>query len=158
MIKIGRKFVWIFIFAISTYSSDTLSIIGKVNANIRLIDDSINSGYIPYIEIKDISTSEGSPAEFKVYYKNEQIRIIVVSVGHETWETEFRYYYDVNGKPMKYIKAIKGRDDKPSKQAIIYDKKGNEIWKNIDKTVIDPYEIYNLFSRLQQMRINFSEY
>jgi hypothetical protein len=104
--------------------------------------------------------TEGVPPKLKLYYEPGQQRLVaaVISVGHETWSTVFRYYFYPNGKLMKTSKSIDGRDDNPPKTAMIFDKNGMVLSKNTDEAPVPAEELVRMFSKLHDMQLCFSAY
>ena len=125
---------------------------------VSAINDSIQNGEFPSLEVNENSTTEGSPATLTMYFKGDRIVCITASVGHETWVNEFSYYFYANAKPMKYLKTTKDRPDNPAKEAIIYNDNGTVLWKNTDATIVPAQEIYNLFAKMQKIRLALSGY
>jgi hypothetical protein len=132
----------------------------QVNALVAAIDGSLKKGEYPSLDIDEKTESEGKPPSFKLYYdpSKDRLAAAVVSVGHETWLNEFRYYYYPDGKPMKYTKTTKDRPDNPPKQAVIFDKRGKVLWKNTDAPRGAADEIFRFFNKLEEMRKVFVEY
>ena len=157
---IGRRFAGLYIisFVSVTCSTEPASAIKTVNSLIASINDSIQSGSYSYLEVNETSTSEGSPATLKMYFKGKRIILITASVGHETWVNEFSYYYYPNGQPMKYLKETRDRPDNPAKEAIIYSSNGVVVWKNTDAPVVPASELYDSFLKLQEVRAGLSAY
>jgi hypothetical protein len=134
----------------------------KVNALVATIDKALLAGEHPTLEIHENESipTEGVPPRFKLYYEPEQQRLVaaVISVGHETWGTEFRYYFYPDGKLMKYTKTINGRPDNPPKQAMILDKNGAVLWKNTDEPHVPAEELVRLFGGLEKLSERFAAY
>lgn len=154
-----RMIVWyalIVVLCNLAFASENSPAIKKVNSTVSAINDSIKSGYYPFLEIGETSTSEGSPAELQIYFEGERIILVNVEVGHETWLIEYSYYYYPNGKPMKCLEVIKDRPDNPPRKAIIYNESGNPVWKNTDLPDVSPQELYNLFKNIQKVRMGLS--
>lgn len=140
-----------------SFSADTLSIVKIVNSSVASVEDSIQAGVYASLEINEVSTSEGSPAALTMFFKGQRIVMINASVGHETWINEFKYYYYSNGKPMKYLKSTKDRPDNPAREAVIYNDKGEMVWKNTDLPEVSPSELYEVFTKLQKIRLGLSQ-
>lgn len=134
--------------------------IKRVNGLVAAIDGLVKKGEYPSLDIDEKTVSEGAPPSFKFYYDPSKDRLVaaVVSVGHETWLNEFRYYYYPDGKPMKYTKTTQERPDNPPKQAVIFDKHGSVLWKNTDAPRVPADDILRFFNKLQEMRKVFAEY
>jgi len=90
---------------------------------------------------------EAVPPEVKYYFDSETQNLVMleVNVGHETFVTKHTYYFDQN-KTLKYIKEILHRADNPPKQAIIYAADGSVLWKNMDEPALDSNKAIELFN------------
>jgi hypothetical protein len=132
----------------------------RINALVAAIDDSLKTEHYAEFTIAEQGLSEGIPPGFTFYYDRDHGRLAaaVVSVGHETWSNEFRYYFYPDGKPMKYTKATIGRPDNPEKTAIIFDKQGKIVWKNVEEPQVAIETLASLFKNLQETRKKFAEY
>jgi hypothetical protein len=139
-------------------ADDLKKTIADINKAVIAIDDSILRDEYTTLHIEEHSEAEGAPPSFSMYYKGDRLIAVVVSVGHETWSKEFRYYYYINGKPQKYVEVINKRPDNPPRVAIIYSENGSVLWKNVEKEVINFSELQNLFLTLQKTRKSFSTY
>jgi len=102
---------------------------------------------------------ESVPPEVIFYYnsENEKLAMVHVSVGHETFLTTHTYYFQKD-KALKYLKEIVGRPDNPKKEAIIYDAKGNILWKNIEKPIMSGEKLLDLFKSNMAMLNDFAKY
>jgi len=138
----------------AVYARDTL--LKKENLSVAKIKHTIKSGKFSVLKIKRENASEGAPSEVKFYYAGEILRAVVVSVGHEVWLNQFEYYFDKNGKILKYVK-ITSRPDNPGRKGIIYH---NEkiIWKNIEEPVVSIKTIIKLFGDLMKAEKSIATY
>jgi hypothetical protein len=139
-------------------AEDQKKLIADVNKAVAAIDDSIFRGEYLVIHIEEHSESEGAPPAISMYYRGDRLIAVIVTVGHETWSKEFRYYFNTNGKPKKYMEIIKSRPDNPPKVARIYAEDGTIIWKNIENETIKFNELQDLFTTLQKTRKGFGTY
>jgi hypothetical protein len=139
-------------------AEDQKKLIADVNKAVAAIDDSIFRGEYIVLHIEEHSESEGAPPAISMYYRGDRLIAAVVTVGHETWSKEFRYYYNANGNPKKYMEIIKNRPDNPPKVARIYAEDGTIVWKNIENEAIKFSEFQGLFTTLQKTRKGFSKY
>lgn len=132
----------------------------QINAQVADIDRDLERGIYPFITVDETVPSEGVPPKLAFHYEAKQKRLvaITISVGHETWSTEFRYYFYPNGKPMKYTKATKDRSDHAAKDGVIWSPSGAVLWKNCEGPRTPPARLVQLFSQLQDLRAEFSGY
>lgn len=132
----------------------------QVNAQVADVDRDIERGAYPFVTVDETVPSEGVPPKIAFHYEPKQMRLvaITISVGHETWSSEFRYYFYPDGKPMKYTKAIKDRPDRPGKEGVIWSAGGAVLWKNCDGPRVSPARLVQLFGQLQATRSEFAAY
>lgn len=139
------------------------ALIKKINADVATLDRKIKSGELEYLNVAYYSgPTEGVPPAFLFYYEYKQnkfiLRACVIPVGHETWSKHFHYYFDNEGKPIKYLEKVQGRPDKPEPLAILYGPKNRIIWKNTDTARMSPSEVTDIFNRLNKNLEVFSHY
>lgn len=145
MIKCSSALIMLFLLIIRIAASeDSKKTIAEVNKAVAATDDSILRGEYAVLHVEERSEAEGSPPAFFMYYRGDRLIAVEVSVGHETWSKEFRYYYYANGNPKKYMEIIKNRPDNPPKEARIYAEDGTIVWKNIEKEAIKFSELKDL--------------
>lgn len=132
--------------------------VNDINGAVASLDDSISRDEFPFLVIDENVESEGTPPSLKMYHDGDRLVAVFVSVGHETWATEFRYYFHSNQEPMKFLKIVHGRPDNPPKQAVIYSSDGNVVWKNTDDIPYPFKKLKELFSNLQEARLRLSRY
>jgi hypothetical protein len=132
----------------------------RINALVAAMDDSLKTEHYAELKIDEQGLSEGVPPKITFYFDREQggLAAAVVSVGHETWSNEFRYYFYPNGKPMKYTKATDGRPDNPPKEAILFDRNGKTLRKNTQEPQVAIEELLALFKKLEAIRMQFAKY
>jgi hypothetical protein len=133
----------------------------KVNALVAAIDKAIAQGAYPELSVGDENwPHEGVPPRFKLYYDlgSERLVAAVISAGHESWSTEFRYYFYADGKLMKYTRTYDGRDDQPPKRAMIFAENGAVLWKNTDEPHVPAQDVLRLFASLCEVRTRFAAY
>lgn len=150
----------LFFFCSISCSMAGIEEVKRINRMVAAIDDSLKTEHYAEFTIAEQGLSEGVPPGFTFYYDRDHGRLAaaVISVGHETWSNEFRYYFYPDGKPMKYMKATIGRPDTPEKTAIIFDKQGNIVWKNVEEPQVGIETLVSLFKNLQETRKKFAEY
>ena len=148
-----------FFFSLSC-SGTGMDEVKRINVQITAIDDSLKNDVYASLEIAERGVTEGNPPSFTIYYDRERGRLVaaIISVGHETWSNEFRYYFYPDGKPMKYIKTTLGRVDNPPKMTIVFDKNGKIVWKNTEEPYVAIEAIQSLFKNLHEIRKQFAEY
>lgn len=139
------------------------ALVKKINAEVATLDNKIKINEFEHLKVAYfLGHSEGAPPELSFYFESKEgkfiLRACIIPVGHETWSKHFHYYFDSEGKPIKYLEKVKGREDKPEPLAVIYDSKNKIIWKNIDKIRMSPSEITDLFNRLNKNIEVFSHY
>jgi hypothetical protein len=132
----------------------------RINALVAAMDDLLKTEHYAELKIAEQGVSEGAPPGITFYFDREQggLAAAVVSVGHETWSNEFRYFFYPNGKPMKYTKATDGRPDNPPKEAIIFDQNGKPRWKNTQEPQVAEDDLLALFKKLEVIRTKFAKY
>jgi hypothetical protein len=132
----------------------------QINALVAAIDDSLKTDYYAELKIAEQGIAEGVPPIITFYFDREEGGLVaaVVSVGHEIWSNEFRYYFYPNGKPMKYTKEADGLPDNPPKKAILFDRNGKPVWKNTEESQVAVDDLLALFKKLEGIRLKFSEY
>jgi hypothetical protein len=135
-------------------------IVKRINVLVAAMDDSLETEHYAVLKIAEQGIAEGVPPKITFYFDREHggLAAATVSVGHETWSNEFRYYFYPNGKPMKYMKATDGLPDNPPKEAIIFDLNGKTVWKNIEEPHVSVDDLQALFKNLEGIRKQFSEY
>ena len=152
-------------FALCIFVSMSCSLAGtdevkRINSLVAAMDDSLKTEHYAELTIAEQGLSEGVPPRITFYFNREQggLAAAIVSVGHETWSNEFRYYFYPNGKPMKYAKVTDGRPDNPPKEAMIFDRNGKTVWKNTEEPQVAVDDLQELFKKLEWIRLKFSEY
>lgn len=159
MIKFNSALIMLcLLFVGITRAEDQKKLIAEVNKAVAAIDDSILRNEYVVLQVEEHSENEGAPPAIFMYYRGYRLIAVVVTVGHETWSKEFRYYYNANENPKKYMEIIKNRPDNPPKVARIYAEDGTIIWKNIENEAINFSELHGLFTTLQKSRKSFATY
>jgi|WetSurMetagenome_2_1015567.scaffolds.fasta_scaffold289463_2 hypothetical protein len=132
----------------------------RINALVAAMDDSLKTEHYAVLTIAEQGISEGVPPIITFYFDREKggLAAAIVSVGHESWSNEFRYYFYPDGKPMKYTKAADGLPDNPPKKAILFDRNGKTVWKNTEEPQVAVEDLRALFKKLEGIRTQFSEY
>lgn len=111
-----------------------------------------------YIDIKlEVGHSEGVPPQIYFYYdaKSGQPRYLHAVTGHETFAINY-YYYFFNDKVIKYLKTYDGLDEK--KTAIIYNSKGEVLWKNTQQPVLSLDAVQRLYQSVMSALQAFTGY
>ena len=135
--------------------------IKKVNARVAAIDKAIEQGTYPGLAVRDEDWPfEGVPPRLKLYYEVDKPRLVaaVISAGHESWSTEFRYYFYPDGTLMKYARTYDGREDLPPKRAMIFAENGAVLWKNTDEPHVPAADVLRFFASLRDLRARFAAY
>jgi len=137
--------------------------IKNINSEVAVLDNKIKNSELEYLNVAYFSgPTEGVPPALSFYYEFSQgkfiLRACIIPVGHETWSKHFQYYFDSEGKPIKYLEKVKGHPDNPETVAIIYGPKNEIIWKNTDEVRMRPNEVIDLFNRLNKSLEVFSHY
>jgi hypothetical protein len=158
MIKCGTLILLCLMIVGFPSAEDSKKLIAEVNKAVAAADDSILRDEYMVLRVEEHSEAEGSPPAFSMYYRGDRLIAVVVTVGHETWSKEFRYYYYANGNPKKYMEIVKNRPDNPPKEARIYAQDGSIVWKNTENEPIKFNELKTLFLTLQKTRKGFITY
>ncbi len=114
---------------------------GEVNHRVRQVDQSVARGEYSAILVRAEAVAEGSPPEYRFYHADGRVRLVTVSVGHETWNTVHSYYFRDDGSLMKYLRVIQGRPDDPPRLAVIYDETGRAVWHNTEAPPVAAEEV-----------------
>ena len=136
-----------FPFKISCLSEDNR--INSVNEMVAKIEKKIKEKAYTAITI-DYVVFEGSGPLIKFYShfddKKEIFSLTCVKfeIPFEVYYNEYSYFFDKEGKILKFIKNTVNRPDNPPKQAIIFDKEGKIIWSNYKDEI--PIKIEDLQS------------
>jgi hypothetical protein len=132
--------------------------IQAVNREVAGIQERIERGEIPFLEITDTVAHEGSPPQARLHYEDSRLLAAFVTAGHESWSKTFSYWFYPDGTPMKYLEAIEDRPDSPPRRAVIYGADGAVLWRNTDEPAVAPSALRELFARLQELRQAFARY
>lgn len=141
------------IFSCILNSQEKKTLIEEVNKKVELIEKNIEE--YDYIYLEYLPAAEGLLGlDTKFYYEeNGQyiLRLAKISIRHEIWRNEFFYYFDEDGKILKFINKAVGRPDNPPKRAIIFDRQGKIIWRNFHyKIPMSPEEVKKYFSQFKK--------
>jgi hypothetical protein len=132
--------------------------IKAVNQAVATLEKSKDTLYI--LEIKlHVSELEATPPDVKYYFNPETMKpvILQVDVGHEVFSTRHSYYFK-NNKVIKYLKEQINHPDSPPKEAIIYNKDGAILWKNINEPAVSEKQVKELFANAMSAVKAFSAY
>ena len=136
------------------------SSVSNVNSRVAAIDKAIADGEYPVIILEnDMGPTEGVPPIMHFYYEleTEQLVAAIMTAGHETWSKTFSYYYDGDENIQKYLVVI-DRYDNPPREAVIYDRSGEVLWKNTELPISEPKEIRAFFRKAMSFQDVFSRY
>jgi hypothetical protein len=131
--------------------------INKVNLEVQELEKKIDNGIFSKYLIEDFCNIEGEGATSKIIFYYEEfkheiiLRIVYLKIGHEGWVHEFKYYFDVNSRIIKFLNVILNRPDNPSKKEVIYDGNSKLIFKSEDNIPYSPKKILNLFKSLNSI-------
>ncbi len=143
------------------------STVEEINAKVDKIDKLIKDKdkTLPSIEtsydFKD--ATEGVTPQFSFFFDSGTSKLVVckIHVGHETWSKDFFYYFNENEDIQKYLEVIPASKFGPStsRSAIIYDKSGKVLWKNLDTPPRQaPEKIKGLYQALSKVADKFAPY
>lgn len=103
--------------------------------------------------------SEGVPPQFSFFFewgkdRTATLRLCKVHVGREVYSVDSFYYFDEQGRPLKYLRIDSGVAGEPSapatRAAIFYDKQGRSIWSSKNLAPALPFKrISELFQSLR---------
>lgn len=133
-------------------------IASKVNAAVARIDTAIGKGEVTTVTVSGNEESEGRPPVIRYFTERGQLVASSVEVGHETWSSRIIVHFYNDSKPMKYGRTVKGRGDRPSREAIIYAQDGEIVWKNVNAPMIDPAHLVNLYRAIETIRSSAAQY
>ena len=107
--------------------------VDKIDKRIKDKDKTLPSIETSY-DFKD--ATEGVPPQFSFFFDGGTSKLVVckIHVGHETWGKDFFYYFDENEDIQKYLEIVPASKFGPStsRSAIIFDKDGKVLWKNLE--------------------------
>lgn len=133
-------------------------VIKNVNKIVEGIESSINSGDLSYFKIENETELEISAPTIYLYYKGDTVYCIKIRAHHETWSTLYSFYFRKNKNPLKYLKVIESRPDKPPKEAIIYNKNGSILWQNVKEPNVGFKEILDMYYSLLSIMAKSTKY
>lgn len=148
------------LFPVSLIAGENESLILAVNKNVAEIEKSIEDEKYSVIILNNvIKQIESVPPEIRLYYEPETLKLagVVIVAGHESWSKKFEYIYDKDENILKYLEVI-DRLDNPPRSAIIYDPKGDVLWKNIEQPEVNPSDIKDFFKKAMFYQNAFSSY
>ena len=139
-----------------------------INDKVQKIEKAIEEG-LDSLKIEDLSMDEGYLPTLEFYYgfnndfNNDNLTTnliaLYVTAGHETWLKAYRYYFDEDGRVIKYMEYVpEGQVHKPYHFEIIYDVDGNILSKNIDNPEVQPNKIKMIFEDIITACGKFSKY
>ncbi len=139
-------------------SADSGTEIKNINKQVAQIEDEKRE--LSVLEVKlHTQEFEAVPPEVMYYYKIDSMELVMlkVVVGHEIFSTKHTYYFS-NGRVIKYLKESFNHPDNPPKKALIYNNKGDVLFKNIDKPVLSEADVVKLFNNSISALKAFSRY
>jgi hypothetical protein len=171
-----QKKLFIFILLVLVFSSiangkandkrkDVTSDIKMINAEVDALEKRSSKGEkgLPVLKVEyDFhDATEGVPPNFDFYYETKEtganekqvLRVCKTHVGLETFAKDYFYYFDSEGRPMKYLSTHSGTSGDggfpASRHGIIYDKSGKIIWTSGNVTPpISFKEVKELFNSI----------
>lgn len=127
--------------------------VDEVNVGVAKIEKELGILSFLNVEYNYNDATEGVPPSFKFYFAGkEKLVACRVHIGYEVWSRDITYYFDAEEKPMKYLVKDSGRPDESKPTAVIYGKKGEVLWENMDLPQLSPQEILTLF-KMNQKRL-----
>lgn len=105
--------------------------------------------------------SEGIPPRFVFHFEWKRdapgvavLRVCKVHVGREVFSVDTTYFFDEEGRPLKYLRVDSGiagdASVPPSRAALFFDKQGRVVWTSKDLTPALPFKkIVELFQSLR---------
>lgn len=141
-----------------TATEQNAAAIKAVNQVVAALEKSKDALYKLEI-LLDVGEQEASPPDIKYYFNPETMKpvILQVDVGHEVFSTRHCYYFE-NNKVIKYLKEQINHPDSPPKEAIIYDKDGTILWKNLDEPAASEQQVKELFTNAMRAIEAFASY
>lgn len=139
-------------------SADSGTEIKRINKQVTHIEEVKSE--LSVLEVKlHTGEFEAVPPEIMYYYKPDSMEPVMlkVAVGHEIFSTKHNYYFS-NGRVIKYLKESFNHPDKPPKKAIIYNRKGEVLFKNIDEPALSEADVVKLFNNSISALKAFSKY
>lgn len=141
----------------------------KIDEEVTALDRRISSGdqSLPFLKVAYdfLNVTEGVPPSFVFYFEQKPakearggvrnvLRAGKTHVGHEVYSNDYDYYFDSEGRPMKYLFRDSGLASRgPAKRlAVFYDKSGKVIWKSTSdlSPILSLDKIQELFSSLDE--------
>lgn len=133
-------------------------VIKNVNKIVDEIEKNINSGDLSNFKIENETELEISAPTINIYYKGDTLYCIKIRAHHETWSTLYSFYFRKNKAPLKYLKVIENRLDKPPKEAIIYNEDGSVLWQNVKEPNVGFKEILDMYNSLLAIMAKSTKY
>ena len=133
--------------------------IAEVNAKVDVIVKMTTNDSLQIIDVEDRGWAEAAPPSIKFFFDKSsgKLRAAMFNVGHETWSSQYWYYFDAAENILKYSQESKGlpSDVKVPKRAAIYEGK-TRIWSNLSSEMnFSPKEVVALFKSIQNARRKF---
>lgn len=147
-------FLILFLKCINCYANE----VANANDVVSNIDQRVKEGEYQSILIKSESVSEGVLPTYQYYHDDGILKLVSITVGHETWNATYFYYFWDNGNLIKYLRIIEGRPDDPGREAMIYDKDGNILWKNTERLPVNKEILVQIFDSYFAISNNFKLY
>lgn len=154
-----KALIWLFLItAIHSKISIATEFSADINSAVERLDQLIENKKLAMITVSGNEELEGVPPEVKFYILDGRLVAAAVSTGHETWASKVTWYFYDNGKPMKYLRVITGRQSQPEREAIIYNLEGKVLWNNIDHPLVEINDILSAFTAIGNIRQSASRY
>ncbi len=110
-------FIIIFICFYLLNFGNNKSTILEVNSKVKAIEENIKKNNYNYLFMKYSPIAESTPHLFTFYYENGNgepiLRMVKISITHEIWWNDFFYFFDSNGRLLKFLKQTLHRPDNP---------------------------------------------
>lgn len=133
--------------------------VAEVNRQVSRIEESIAGDRLAALSVVSEETAEGVPPEIR-FHAGADGRLVAASItaGHESWQSKISWYFFENGKAMKYLRIITGRSDQPEREAVVYGREGQVIWKNVDEPLVDAEDLRRAYRAIAAVRKAASRY
>ncbi len=133
------------------FSIESDKILLEINSEIEELERKIDNDELQEFEVKHFTYLESGPSQLQFFLENDKLRVVFLKIPHETWANRFCYYFDKDEKIMKFLKVTLYREDKPPRGALFFNKKGEILWKNLDRIPIDANEIRSKIKALYKI-------
>ena len=143
MLLIVGVSVWVTSIGIgSLHAAENSKNLKIINTDVAALDKRIadEDPSLPILKVSYdfLRPTEGVPPSFTFYFETRQdgprdkstLRVCKIHVGREVYAVEYSYYFDGNGKPLKYLLTNSGvaPETPSSRDAILYGKSSEVIW------------------------------